>query len=189
MDTVLTVIFVAMMAYMAWWLVCAIRTREAFRLEMCLGVGSLWAAGFTPLFFKGWPALIPPVPGLSPLGYVLLATSIGLFIAAVRSLHQGGQAGSGWEDTTALTKEGLHGLVRHPMQLSGLVGACAMFLVNPLLPTLVLSILSATCFVLAASAEDRFNLSKFGEAYRAYMSQVPALNLPAGVWLRVQQGQ
>jgi protein-S-isoprenylcysteine O-methyltransferase Ste14 len=189
MDTVLTIVFVAMMAYVAWWLVCAIRARVAFEVEMGLGVGSLWAAGFTPLFFKGWPALTPSWPGFSLIGYVLLATSIGLFIVAVRSLRQGGQAGSNWEDTTALTKEGLHSLVRHPMQLSGLVGACAMFLVNPLLPTLVLSLLSAACFALAVLAEDRFNLSKFGEAYRAYMNQVPALNLPAGVWLRAQQGR
>jgi protein-S-isoprenylcysteine O-methyltransferase Ste14 len=68
------------------------------------------------------------------------------------------------------------------MQLSGIVGACGMILVNPILPVLVLSAVSATCFALGVWAEDRFNLAKFGEPYRVYMEQVPALNLLAGLW-------
>jgi protein-S-isoprenylcysteine O-methyltransferase Ste14 len=43
-----------------------------------------------------------------------------------------------------------------------------------------------TCFALAARAEDRFNVAKFGEPYRIYMGQVPALNLLAGILARLR---
>jgi protein-S-isoprenylcysteine O-methyltransferase Ste14 len=47
---------------------------------------------------------------------------------------------------------------------------------------LVFSAVSATCFALGVRAEDRFNITKFGEPYRTYMRQVPALNLLTGIW-------
>jgi len=72
------------------------------------------------------------------------------------------------------------------MQLSGLLGACGTAAWQPVLVVLVLSAVSVTCFALAARAEDRFNVAKFGEPYRTYMQQVPALNLIAGIWARLQ---
>jgi protein-S-isoprenylcysteine O-methyltransferase Ste14 len=50
----------------------------------------------------------------------------------------------------------------------------------------VLSGVSMACFALAVRAEDRFNVAKFGEPYRIYMNQVPALNLLAGIWARLR---
>jgi hypothetical protein len=54
------------------------------------------------------------------------------------------------------------------MQLSGIMAACGMVLVNPTLSVLALSAVSVTCFALATQAEDRFNVAKFGEPYRIY---------------------
>lgn len=51
---------------------------------------------------------------------------------------------------------------------------------------LILSAMSATCFALAVQAEDQFNVAKFGEPYRVYMKQVPALNLLAGIRTRIR---
>jgi len=179
------------MAYVAWWLICAIRDRIAFEVEMGLGVGSLWAAGFTPALFGELPKLVSPSPVTSLTGWVFICSSISMFVIAMLSLRRGGKPAAGWENTTELTRSGIHGLVRHPMQLSGIVGACGMILVNPTLPVLVFSAVSAICFALGVRAEDRFNLAKFGESYRAYMEQVPALNLLAGMWsrLRAQKGR
>lgn len=185
MQMIWMLVFGVLMAYVAWWLVCAIRDRIAFEVEMGLGVGSLWAAGFTPVLFGELPALVPFSPAASFAGWALICSSIGMFVIAMLSLHRGGKPAAGWENTTELTKRGIHGLVRHPMQLSGIVGACGMILVNPTLPMLVFSAVSATCFALGVRAEDRFNLAKFGESYRAYMEQVPALNLLAGLRARL----
>ena len=57
---------------------------------------------------------------------------------------------------------------------------------QPALVVLVLSAVSVTCFALAARAEDQFNVAKFGEPYRIYMGQVPALNLLAGIWAKLR---
>jgi protein-S-isoprenylcysteine O-methyltransferase Ste14 len=187
MQIIWILVFGALMAYVAWWLICAIRDRVAFEVEMGLGVGSLWAAAFTPVFFGELPTLVPLTPVVSLVGWALLCFSTGMFVIAMFSLRQGGKPTAGWENTTELTKRGIHGLVRHPMQLSGIVGTCGMILVNPTLPVLVFSAVSATCFALGVQAEDQFNLTKFGEPYRAYMEQVPALNLLAG--LRAQKGR
>ncbi len=185
MQIVWMFVFGALMAYVAWWLICAIRDRIAFEVEMGLGVGSLWAAGFAPVFFKELPILVPPSPVTSLVGWALICSSIGTFVIAMLSLRRGGKPAAGWENTTELTQRGIHSLVRHPMQLGGIVGACGMILVNPILPVLLLSAVSAACFALGVRAEDRFNLAKFGEPYRTYMEQVPALNLLAGLLARL----
>lgn len=185
MRTVWMIVFAAMMAYVAWWLIGSIRKRIVFEVEMALGVGSLWAAIFVPMSFD-LPDLVPWPTGLSLAGYALLWLGIGLFVVTILSLRRGGKPTSGWEDTTELSTSGIHGLVRHPMQLSGILGACGTVVWQPALVVLVLSAVSVTCFALAARTEDRFNLAKFGESYRTYMEQVPALNLLAGLWAKLR---
>jgi protein-S-isoprenylcysteine O-methyltransferase Ste14 len=185
MQIIWMFVFGALMVYVAWWLVCAIRARIVFKIEMGLGVGSLWAAGFTPAFFGELPTLISPLPVTSLVGWALICSSIGMFVIAMLSLRRGGKPAAGWENTTELTQRGIHGLVRHPMQLSGIVGACGIILVNPTLPVLILGAVSMACFVLGVRAEDRFNIAKFGELYRTYMKQVPALNLLTGLRARL----
>jgi len=106
-------VFAAMMAYVAWWLIGSIRKRMVFEVEMALGVGSLWAAIFVPNFFQ-LPDLVPWPVALSLAGYALLWLSIGLFVVTILSLRRGGKPTSGWERTTELTTSGIHGLVRHP---------------------------------------------------------------------------
>lgn len=184
MRIVWMLVFAAMMIYVAWWLIFSIRKRIVYEVEMALGVGSLWAA-FATMNLE-MPELTPWPSALSLVGWAIFYLSIGLFVAAIISLHRGGKPTSGWEHTTELTTRGIHGLVRHPMQLSGIVGVCAAILMKPTLAVLVLSAVSVTCFTLAARAEDRFNVAKFGEPYRIYMQQVPALNLLAGIRARLR---
>jgi protein-S-isoprenylcysteine O-methyltransferase Ste14 len=185
MRIIWMIVFTMMMAYVAWWLIGSIRKRIVFEVEMALGVGSLWAAIFVPMLFD-LPDLVPWPTPLSLAGYVLLWLGIGLFVVTILSLRRGGKPTSGWEDTTELTTSRIHGLVRHPMQLSGILGACGTAMWQPALVVLVLSAVSVTCFALAARAEDQFNAAKFGEPYRIYMEQVPALNLLAGIWARLR---
>jgi protein-S-isoprenylcysteine O-methyltransferase Ste14 len=182
MEIFWIVVFAVMMVYVAWWLIYAIRARVAFEVEMGLGVGTLWVAIMAPRVFEGPSTLVDWPPALSLLGWAFVCLSVGLFVVAMLSLRRGGYATSGWENTTALTRIGIHGLVRHPMQLSGIVGACGVALAQPTLPVIVLAAASAACFALGVRAEDRFNVAKFGEPYRVYMAQVPALNLFAGIW-------
>ena len=147
MHIIWVIVFGAMMIYVAWWLVYSIRTRVVFEVLMALGVGSLWSAFFTPRLFGHPPMLVDWPFTVSLLGYGLLALSVGLVIAGVFSLRRGGQPTDAWEQTTTLTTSRIHGLVRHPVILSGIVAACSVVLLSPMLPVLVLSAVSATCFV------------------------------------------
>ena len=185
MHIIWMLVFAVMMAYVAWWLIASTRKRIVFEVEMALGVGCLWAAIFVPVLL-GLPDLVPWPVALSLAGYALLWLSIGLFVVTIVSLRRGGKPTSGWEKTTVVTTSGIHGVVRHPMQLSGILGACGTAVWRPALVVLVLSAVSVTCFILAARAEDRFNVAKFGEPYRIYMKQVPALNLLAGIWAKLR---
>ncbi len=189
MHMIWILVFAAMMIYVAWWLIYSIRQRVVYEVEMALGVGSLWAAIFGPAFFEELPVLVVLPSIFSLAGKALFCLSIVLFVTAVHSLHRGGEPTSGWEHTTELTTSGGHGLVRHPMQLSGFLGACAVAMLSPMLVALVLGGVSIICFALAARAEDRFNVAKFGGPYRVYMRQVPALNLIAGIWARLRGGR
>ena len=100
MQIIWMFVFGALMVYVAWWLICAIRDRVAFEVEMGLGVGSLWAAGFTPVFFEESPTLISCSPLSSLAGWALLCSSISMFVMAMLSLRRGGKPTSGWENTT-----------------------------------------------------------------------------------------
>jgi protein-S-isoprenylcysteine O-methyltransferase Ste14 len=189
MHIIWILVFGAMMIYVAWWLIYSIRTRVVFEVLMALGVGSLWTAFLAPALFEGSPTLVTWPSAVSLAGKALFCLSIVLFVTAIHSLHRGGKPTSGWEHTTELTTGGIHGLVRHPMQLGGILAACAVAVLNPTLVALVLGGVSVACFALAARAEDRFNVAKFGEPYRVYMKQVPALNLLAGIWKRLRGGR
>jgi hypothetical protein len=182
-------VFAAMVLYLGWWLANAIRSRVPFEMGMCLGVGTLWAAAFLPAALKREPPIAHLPAGVSAVGWALLGLGGVLFVAAVFSLHSGGKPASGWENTTELTTKGVHRLVRHPMQLGGVLAACGIAIVQPASLTIPLGAASAACFLLATWAEDRFNVAKFGPPYRAYMERVPALNLLAGLraWLREQR--
>jgi hypothetical protein len=87
MHIIWVLVFAAMMAYVAGWLIYAIRARVVFEVEMGLGVGSLWAAAFAPASFKGLPAVVDLAPALSLAGWALLCLSIVLFVVAMLSLR------------------------------------------------------------------------------------------------------
>jgi protein-S-isoprenylcysteine O-methyltransferase Ste14 len=189
MRIIWMLLFAGMIAYVAWWLTYAIRKQILYEVEMALGVGSLWTAFLAPAVFEGVPTLVTWPPAASLAGKALFCLSIVLFVAAIHSLHRGGKPTAGWEHTTELATGRIHGLVRHPMQLGGILGACAVALLNPTLVALVLGGVSIICFALATRAEDRFNVVKFSEPYRIYTEQVPALNLLAGIWNRLRGGR
>lgn len=189
MRIVWMLLLIGMIAYVTWWLVYAIRRRITFEAEMAVGMGSLWAAFLAPALLEEAPGLVTWPSAVSLVAKALFLLSIVLLATAIHSLHRRGKPTSGWEHTTELTTGGIHGLVRHPLQLSGILGAGALALSNSTLVGFVLGGLSLVCFVLAARAEDRFNVAKFGEPYRVYMQQVPALNLLAGLWAHLRRSR
>lgn len=112
--------------------------------------------------------------------WFLGATSIVLAIEGFRLLRVVGRPSTGsaqstnlgFENTTALVTVGAYRFIRHPLYASLLaLGLCA-YLKAPWMIGSVLLELSATGFLIAtAIVEERENLARFGEVYRAYMQR------------------
>ncbi len=74
------------------------------------------------------------------------------------------------ENTTVLVTVGVYRLIRHPLYASLLALVCCAYLKDPFSTSRILLALGATSFLIAtAVAEEGENLTRFGDAYAAYM--------------------
>ncbi len=74
-----------------------------------------------------------------------------------------------FESTTVLVTTGIFSCVRHPMYGSLLLLAWGILLKEPTPGAFVLAIAASVLLLLAARAEERENLQRFGPAYAQYM--------------------
>jgi protein-S-isoprenylcysteine O-methyltransferase Ste14 len=115
-----------------------------------------------------------------------------LFIAAVslevklNSMRQKQGGCHDMHETVVIVKEGPYRVIRHPGYLAEMV----YFSVLPIVLSkwVPFTILAAICIAIAIAscaylikAEDSFNLRKWGEEYRQYMKEVPAINFVKGL--------
>jgi protein-S-isoprenylcysteine O-methyltransferase Ste14 len=173
-------------AFIVHWLIPAIRKRIEYEIEFGCATACLWASIYLLCFHgQSLVLLLSPPRWVKTGGVILWLLSIMLFMASIFFLRTRGSPKRGWEETTELSTYGVHGLVRHPMQLAAVLGAAGITLMKPAAPVVILCVSSAVLAVRAAFAEDTYNISKFGEQYREYMGTVPRLNLGLGVFRRI----
>ena len=89
-------------------------------------------------------------------------------------------------ETVVIVREGPYRVIRHPGYLAELVYFTLLPLVlSKWLPFTILAILFIAAWigvtVYLIKAEDNFNLRKWGEKYRQYMEDVPAINFVKGL--------
>jgi protein-S-isoprenylcysteine O-methyltransferase Ste14 len=76
---------------------------------------------------------------------------------------------------------GVYGVVRHPQFLAGILIAVSMMLLSQHLHSVVAGLVAAVVYASEVPPADRRLVMKFGEPYRRYMEEVPALNFVAGL--------
>jgi len=112
---------------------------------------------------------VEPLRPSQILSWVLLASSLCLALHGFRLLSSRGAPDLDLENTTRLVMEGAYRWIRHPLYASFLLfglGA-ALKRISGLSLTILLFLLLA---VYATSrVEERSNLTRFGDVYRAYM--------------------
>ncbi|TAL91465.1 MAG: isoprenylcysteine carboxylmethyltransferase family protein [Rhodanobacter sp.] len=109
-------------------------------------------------------------------GYALLLVGIGLFIQGWRELFRAHR-----ENRLATT--GLYALVRHPQYTGLFIGLFGEGVVHwPTLFSVGLFPVIVLVYTLLARSEEKRMLEQFGDAYRAYRSQVPMFFPRAGQW-------
>jgi protein-S-isoprenylcysteine O-methyltransferase Ste14 len=148
-----------------------------YEVFACLAVGTY----FSML------ALIPKlgavkVPALTYVGWGLMVPAAMLTFPSFYFLKRGGKPASGWEETTAVTARGVYRIIRHPMYFGTALFAVALALVLQSLAAVGLACAVIVFAYAASRLEEKSNLKKFAEGYRAYAGEVPRWNLILGLW-------
>jgi protein-S-isoprenylcysteine O-methyltransferase Ste14 len=138
--------------------------------------------------FLGFFARLPRVD--FPIGVIVIGAL--LFIAAVSleakvvSMRQKWGGCQDAHETVVIVREGPYRVIRHPGYLAEMV----YFSVLPIVLSkwVPFTILAAICIVIAIAScaylirvEDSFNQRKWGEEYRQYMKEVPAIHFVKGL--------
>lgn len=88
-------------------------------------------------------------------------------------------------NTTNIVTTGVYSIVRHPQFLAGVLICLGMMLISQHPQSVVAGIIASIVCALEVDSADRRLIEKFGEPYREYMEQVPALNFVTGIIRRV----
>lgn len=106
--------------------------------------------------------------------FVALAFLVQAFVLLVQ---KGGRRTKGerenfaFENTERLIEEGIFRYIRHPMYGALILFSWGAWLKHPVVASSVGALIATVFLWLTAKAEERENLSFFGESYRAYMTR------------------
>ncbi|SBT09116.1 conserved membrane hypothetical protein [Candidatus Accumulibacter aalborgensis] len=110
------------------------------------------------------------------LGYFILFTGLGIFMAGWRVLHRARQE-------KRLVTDGLYGLVRHPQYTGLFIAIFGEGIVHwPTIFSVALFPVIIVAYVLLARSEERKMVEQFGEEYLAYRLRVPGFIPRWGQW-------
>ena len=100
--------------------------------------------------------------------------------------HGGVPEGKSYMNTMRVVTSGVYSVVRHPQFLAGILITLSMMLISQHVQSVIAGLIAAVVYASEAPVEDRRNIAKFGEPYRDYMREVPALNFMAGLLRRLR---
>jgi protein-S-isoprenylcysteine O-methyltransferase Ste14 len=124
---------------------------------------------FTALFLSlglGQTGDIADMVWLEIIGFVLFCPAAILIATAMIAAARG-----------TLATTGISEMVRHPMYLGTALAAFALMLVFQSILSIVLGIIAIALLWMAGTLEDKYNIERFGDSYRKYMSSVPRWNV------------
>jgi protein-S-isoprenylcysteine O-methyltransferase Ste14 len=160
-----------------WWLLPVARRGLGYEVFACLAVGTYFS--MLALMPKLTAVRVPP---LTYAGWALLALAALLTFPSFYFLRRGGKPASGWEETTSVTARGVYRIIRHPMYFGTALFAVAVALLEQSLAAVGLACAVIVFAYAASRLEEKSNLKKFAEGYRAYAGEVPRWNLILGLW-------
>jgi len=166
----------------------AVKKRIPSEIYIHAGLGlffSIMIIEWTLSAFGYWERL--NIFWLKIIGFILFIPSAYLEWKSHEMLkHSANPAGGKLDATTVFVDSGIYGIVRQPMTLGMAMWSIALILVFQTPLSLILGSACVLFFWLSATKEGEHNISKFGEAYKQYMQQVPTWNIMKGL-LRKQK--
>jgi protein-S-isoprenylcysteine O-methyltransferase Ste14 len=149
--------------------------REEFATSSFAGILLLFQILCLAFFFNpqlnlillgiGWTMLIP-----SFLFLMLPANTLGLFDS------------DSAKDDESLIKSGLFGYVRHPLYIGWIFLSLSLALISQIWFSALFFILIIPQVVFVMRLEEERNLERFSDEYLKYQSEVPMVNIFAGIW-------
>lgn len=118
---------------------------------------------------------------LQIIGLFLLFLSIIFIIAAYLSRRKMSNLTSFWGSTQIFIAQGIYGIVRHPIQLAGILAALGIPLMMANIVILILGLIACASFIISAREEDEHSKEAIGYDYEIYMSDVSAFNFVKGI--------
>lgn len=127
---------------------------------------------------------------LTILGIIIWA--LGMYLVVYPFIYfkiKGGvKKGKSYVHTEKIVTGGLYSIIRH-VQYTG--GIYSIFIATPLLyPHWIFVVLGIPGIVLVyygTKREDKLLIDKFGDEYKAYMNEVPAINIPLGLIRKIKR--
>ena len=104
-------------------------------------------------------------------GYLVFAGVIRLKKTGKPRKSRDGESLYTFEKTTQLVEKGIFKYIRHPLYASLLFLTWGIFLKNPAMTLLIVSLFSTIFLDLTARAEEKECIEYFGDAYRDYMKR------------------
>ena len=114
----------------------------------------------------------------------------GVFIFApfyLLTKYGGTKAEDIYMQSRQVVDRGLYAITRHPQYLGYILLASGFALLSQHWATLLLAVISTTCFYVQVMLEKQYCLAQFGEPYALYLRRVPRFNLLLGI-LRILRG-
>jgi protein-S-isoprenylcysteine O-methyltransferase Ste14 len=174
-------VFYALHSVLAWtgvkrWAATSLGLDRWYRLTytlVSLGLSAWVLIAYGAITTGG--VLLPSTPLLTVAGWSLMVG--GGLLAAVAVLRVGGAGflGLAPERATGLIRTGLHGRMRHPIYTGIIVVALGWLLLGCTPEKLVVVGITFVYLPIGIHLEERKLIATFGEEYRRYRSEVPAL--------------
>ncbi len=161
----------------AGWTVPSARRREAHEVFESVGFGT-WLSVAVLALAVPWQ---PTTHLWLRAGGLVVQLCGALFVAlAFHNLRARGRPTDAWEHTTVVIDSSVYGRIRHPMYAGTGIWATGIAMARPSAGSALLAAACVAMTLLAALAEDRYNLRKFGAPYAEYMRRVPLANVFRG---------
>ena len=174
------VLFYALHSVLAWdgvkrWAAQQLGLDRWYRLCYSL-ISTLLALGVVYCYMQVPSATaIPHTPLVLFCGWTLIIVGAAIAMAAVLRFGGAGFLGLVPEPNTGLLRSGMHGKVRHPIYSGIILAALGWLLLSCSPPTLLVVGVTFAYLPVGIRLEEHKLIARYGEAYRRYKQEVPAL--------------
>jgi protein-S-isoprenylcysteine O-methyltransferase Ste14 len=116
-------------------------------------------------------------------GWIIWALSVIFGWLPIFILKKKGGVGKGksYVHTSVLVDSGLYAIVRHPQYTAGILFSLALILISQTWLITAMGLVVIMLLYLDILNADKYEIQKFGDAYKRYMKKVPGTNFLLGV--------